>query len=207
MNPYPSSDGSGQDEYDRAQASTPHVTTRIGRTIRRIRTERGLTLQDVSVGANVSASFVGALERGETDIAIGRLERIAAYLKEDLRSILGYSRDEVRFNYVPAEDWVRKDVGPGIDYLECLVPGTSQRLTRLTLEPDARHSGPEVDDGMVTVYVVEGDVQVAVDDRLFTLHVGDSGAFAAGNAHVFVNRSDAPATTLINTVVAVRADS
>jgi transcriptional regulator with XRE-family HTH domain len=161
-----------------------------------------MTLNDVSEGAGVSASFVGALERGETDIAIGRLERIAAFFDEDLRSILGYSREQVRFNYVPAEDWNKAHPEPGIELLDCIVPGTQQRLTRLSLGPSTRHTGPEVQDGVVTVYVLGGQVQVAVADRLFHLHTGDSGSFAAGNEHVFVNDSSDPAVILIATAAA-----
>ncbi len=186
-------------DYRSASDASGKIAARIGKTIRRLRLERGLTLQDVSEGAEVSASFVGALERGQTDIAIGRLERIAAFFNEDLRSILGYSRDEVRFNYVPVEDWTRLSVEEGVESMSATVPGTSHQLTRLSLKPGAEYRGPDVEHGFITIYVLAGELQIAVSDRLFHLHAGDTGSFVADNAHALLNASDSLTTTLIIT--------
>ncbi|MET0885157.1 MAG: XRE family transcriptional regulator [Mycetocola sp.] len=186
-------------DFQSASDASSKIAARIGRTIRRLRLERGLTLQDVADGAEVSASFVGALERGQTDIAIGRLERIAAFFDEDVRSILGYSRDEVRFNYVPAEDWTRLIVEDGVKTVSAAIPGTSHQLTRLSLEAGAEYRGPDVEHGFITIYVFAGELQITVSDRLFHLHAGDSGSFLADSAHVLLNASGTSTTALIIT--------
>jgi transcriptional regulator with XRE-family HTH domain len=49
----------------------------IGETLRSIRTERGLTLRQVSQGAHVSISYLAEIERGEKDPSSRVLESIA----------------------------------------------------------------------------------------------------------------------------------
>jgi quercetin dioxygenase-like cupin family protein len=184
-------------EVREVEQSSTRIAAKIGRTIRRLRVERGLTLQEVSDGARVSASFVGALERGETDIAIGRLERIADFFGEDLSAILGYSREEVRFNYVPAEDWTEVSDGQGVVGSECSVPGSGLHLTRLLLAPGAEHVGRFPTDATVTVYLMTGALQIAVSDRLFHLSEGDAGSFKSDKQHLFINKSDAETAALL----------
>ncbi|MEV7289784.1 XRE family transcriptional regulator [Streptomyces sp. NPDC093252] len=187
----------GRRRTGEAEESANRTAARIGRTIRGLRVERGLTLQEVAEGALVSASFVGALERGETDIAIGRLERIADFFGESIESVLGYAREEVRFNYVPREDWTRLGGEAGVDGAECAVPGTSLLLTRLTLAPGTEYEGRFPADSTVTVYLESGSLQLAVADRLFHLEAGDAGAFKAINQHLLRNVSDIAASMLL----------
>lgn len=179
----------------RAAASQSAIT--IGRTIRKLRGSRGLSLQELGQGAGVSASFIGALERGETDIAIGRLDRIAEFLREDLGSILGYSRQDVRFNYVPREDRVVLDRGRGISYALCQIPLTAQQLIDLVLDPGSRLDEPIAHDGMVTVTVTEGEMQVVVADRIFNVREGDCGSFAAKNPHTLLNETQSVARAIL----------
>jgi transcriptional regulator with XRE-family HTH domain len=52
----------------RAGGVTP-ATPRVGEVIRRLRTQRGLSVRGLAEQAGISASFLGAVERGESDIA------------------------------------------------------------------------------------------------------------------------------------------
>lgn len=190
---------SADDEIDvkAIRASASKTAANIGQTIRRLRGDRGLSLQDVGKGAGVSASFVGALERGETDIAIGRLERLADFFGVDLGTILGYSRQEVRFNYVPFEDAERDALDPAVRSAAADIPFTGQKLTELTLEPGQRLEAALADDGMLTLHVVLGTVQLFVGDRVFNIREHDSGSFAAKHGHALFNNSDRPARLIV----------
>jgi XRE family transcriptional regulator, stress-response regulator len=60
----------------------------IGETLRAERTERGLTLKQVSEGAHVSVSYLAEIERGEKDPSSRVLESIARGLDVELSELL-----------------------------------------------------------------------------------------------------------------------
>ena len=176
---------------------TSNIAKKIGRTLRRIRLEQGLNLGEVSKGANVSRSFIGALERGETDIAIGRLERIVDFLKVDLVEVLGYSRQEVRFNLVPKDDFEVVRDQDGVYCLSGRVVGTSNTVVQLSLRPGAVLDIPLASEGSITVTVVSGTLRAEVADRVFHLRPRDCGSFRAHNPHSFGNDGKTEARAII----------
>lgn len=63
-----------------------------GEVLHRLRTQRGMSLRQVAAECGLSVSFLAALERGETDIALERLGRLAKVFDHDVGSFLGFSR-------------------------------------------------------------------------------------------------------------------
>ena len=57
----------------------------LGRSLRALRKERGLSLQDVATATNVSASFLSLVENEKSDITIGRLVRLVRVLRRHAR--------------------------------------------------------------------------------------------------------------------------
>jgi len=53
------------------------LRTKLGRTIRRLRREAGLSQESFADKCRVHRTYMGAVERGETNISLGNLERIA----------------------------------------------------------------------------------------------------------------------------------
>jgi transcriptional regulator with XRE-family HTH domain len=53
----------------------------LGRTLRELRTARGLRLSDLARQTGLSPSFLSQVEQGQSDIAVGRLMRIAHALQ------------------------------------------------------------------------------------------------------------------------------
>jgi len=51
------------------------ATPRVGEVIRRLRRRRGLSLRDLAEQSGLSQSFLGAVERGQSDISVGRRSR------------------------------------------------------------------------------------------------------------------------------------
>jgi len=54
---------------------------RVGRNIRRMRQERGMSQEDFADVMGVHRTFMGAVERGERNLTLRTLERLAAKLK------------------------------------------------------------------------------------------------------------------------------
>lgn len=60
----------------------------IGDTLRAERTERGLTLREVSEGAHISVSYLAEIERGEKDPSSRVLESVARGLDMEVSELL-----------------------------------------------------------------------------------------------------------------------
>jgi transcriptional regulator with XRE-family HTH domain len=60
----------------------------LGAAIRRIRTEKGISQENLALLAEVDRSYVGRVERGDNNIAILTLNRIAAALEITLTDLM-----------------------------------------------------------------------------------------------------------------------
>src|SRR3712207_4513535 len=61
----------------------------IGARLRSLRIERGYSMRDVATRADLSASFIGLVERGESEIAITRLMRLVDVYGVTVADVLG----------------------------------------------------------------------------------------------------------------------
>ena len=59
----------------------------VGFNIRRLREERGLTQEKLAALADVHRAYIGQIERGEKNIGLVNLEKIAKALKVDIRDL------------------------------------------------------------------------------------------------------------------------
>src|SRR5271165_1488673 len=71
---------------------TADVLATIGRNIRRLRNERGLTLQALADQTQLSASMLSLLERGKTGPSIGTLVVIASALGAQMSDLIDGER-------------------------------------------------------------------------------------------------------------------
>ena len=70
-------------------ASAPDWSAeRLGRKLRELRTARGLRLSDLASASGLSVSFLSQVEQGQSDIAVGRLMRIAHALEVRLTDLV-----------------------------------------------------------------------------------------------------------------------
>src|SRR3954454_2991493 len=60
----------------------------LGRTLRELRNARGLRLSDLARASGLSVSFLSQVEQGQSDIAVGRLMRIAHALQVPLTELV-----------------------------------------------------------------------------------------------------------------------
>lgn len=61
----------------------------LGGAIRRIRLEKGMSQEELSLRAEVDLSYVGRVERGDNNVAIMTLQKIAFALEVSMAALLG----------------------------------------------------------------------------------------------------------------------
>ena len=171
----------------RAPAGTPDV----GAVIRRLRTQRGISVRALAASCGLSASFLGAVERGESDIALGRLALIAHALDHDVASLLGYSLRQATPRLVtPAREGAR---GDGVQFSAFRTPGSHLELLVASFAPHSGFDDSITHAGIDVAYVAQGELLLIVDGAEYPLTQGQCVVWPSSHPHTMRNVSDAPA--------------
>lgn len=59
----------------------PTLREKLGKTVRRLRTEAGFSQESFADVCHFHRTYIGSVERGETNISLDNIERIARALK------------------------------------------------------------------------------------------------------------------------------
>jgi transcriptional regulator with XRE-family HTH domain len=68
--------------------SSPKIIAILSENILRLRTERGLSQEELAFKSGLHRTYIGAVERGERNITLGSLELIAIALDVELTILL-----------------------------------------------------------------------------------------------------------------------
>jgi transcriptional regulator with XRE-family HTH domain len=172
-------------------ASTPASASAVelGRRIKRLRIDRGLTLKDLEARGGISATHVSEIERGKASPTVGALGRIALAL--GVRPALLVPAPELPAAHVvraAEREAMTLRRGPlQVAPLAGPIQGSRLAVHRLTLAPgegaalEHRHEGEE------WLTVLAGTVEVRFGEERHALGAGDALHFRAHRSHAYVN--------------------
>jgi transcriptional regulator with XRE-family HTH domain len=166
----------------------------LGDRIKKNRTEKGLSLRDLAAQVDLSASFLSQIEQGKASPSIENLKKIANAL--DVRVSYLIEDEEVKKN----TDVIRKherSVVESIDSNTTISLLTSSDIEK-NMEPIYYEIGPGGESGRnyyhhvgeEFVFVIEGVLDVYINDKKHTLYEGDSLYFKSTQKHRFKNDSN-----------------
>jgi len=190
--------GSGTGALLGVQAASELMNRELGTRIRRIRTERGLTLGDVAQSTGLSASMLSMLERGKTGVSVGSLVAVASALGVAIGDLFQPTRSP-ELSLVRFDQQQELSIGPGISRRVIQRSRThGLEVAMLTLAPGT-HTGTELvrHEGQEIVVVQEGTLTVEIADSSNELEVGDSLRLNAEVPHRFVNRGSRRSRVLL----------
>jgi transcriptional regulator with XRE-family HTH domain len=170
----------------------------VGKVIRALRNEKGLSLRDLSDLCDLSANAICKIELGKASPTVASLHQIASAL--DI-NITDFFRQEI-FQYAvfikAMDSTILKSNGITIESLGSGLP--SQKLEPFkmiialnsgnTSEP-VSHSGEEF------IYCLKGKVEYFVGEETFTLEPGDRLLFKATQQHCWRNIGKEPAEVIL----------
>ena len=182
-----------------ARAATP----RVGEVIRRLRRQRGFSLRDLAARSGLSQSFLGAVERGQSDISVGRLSQVAAVLGHDVASLLGYSLRRATPVVIRPEDHTRISRGEGVAFSTFAIPESHLEFMVATFAPRARLEDEVTHAGLDVMYVSEGSLVLVVDGVDYPLGESECAVWPSSHAHTVRNDRDVPAVAIGFTTEAV----
>lgn len=174
----------------------------LGREIRALRLQAGMTLQSLGRAAGVSQSLISQIERGLASPSITTLRRIAASLNVPIAALFlgsaessnGGETDKLGRRLV-----VRRRERKGLHVprskivYELLTPDLNRKIEFIWIEyePGAvTNPAPMSHPGEENAVCLEGAVVVTIDGQEFALNEGDSISFDSGRPHQVENRTD-----------------
>ncbi len=173
-----------------AESSLPDV----GKILQRLRAQRNVTVRELAERSDLSESFIRAVERGESDISLGRLARLARFFEYDLGSFLGFTTQLSRPNFVRKENRATINRGKGVRYEALHLPGIDLDFVVINFAARTRLRNELTHEGIDVVYVTEGEVVAEVDGVDYPMAEGDCCVFSAAYRHRIRNDSGRPAS-------------
>lgn len=187
----------------------------LGRTIRRLRTEAGLTLSELSETAGVSKSLISAIELGRAAPSISTLRGVCHSLGVPLAQLfLGGDPDgsqdrDATGRRVVVRKPERRRLRRSGSYYELLTPDVNRKVEFLWAEFEGGVGAPPESGAYVAhpgeenVLCLSGSVVFNIDGREFKLAEGDSISFDCSVPH----RLDNPSRSKTALVIAISPPS
>ncbi|GAA2822219.1 XRE family transcriptional regulator [Kitasatospora paracochleata] len=171
------------------------VTQALARNLKRLRTDRGHTLDALAARSGVSRGMVVQIEQGRTNPSVGTVVRLADALGVSIARLLDYDETSV-VRIVPADEavrlWSGPDGGSGVLLNGIEAPGPLELWSWL-MHPGEGHSSDPHPPGTVEIARVdEGELTLTLDGRDHRVPAGSTASYEAATAHGYRNDGDTP---------------
>jgi transcriptional regulator with XRE-family HTH domain len=170
----------------------------LGRRIRRIRQEKGLTLKQIEGRVGVSATHISEIERGKTSPTIGALEKISTALEVPPSHLIDVPAVP-DLNVRRREDSRPLQLSEGAVKIEPLTSrdtASDMSIFYATIEGNGKVETAPGHGGEEFCYVLQGFMEVTVGTSSYFLKQGDSIHFKATQPHHIRNLSQEPVQTI-----------
>lgn len=157
-----------------------------GPRFRKLRLQRGESLATVAQSVGVSIGFLSNLERSQSGASIGMMRKLAQYYGLNILDF--FNPIESIGPLVRPQDRKTLEAGPGVQ-MELLASG------KIIMEPHLFRVAPGAGSGDDTyshegeefLYVVQGRLQITLQDDEYQLRAGDSFYFGSRTPHRWYN--------------------
>ena len=172
----------------------------IGRNIKKRRIQMGITLRGLAQNINISPSFISQVESGKVSPSLSSLTMIADALNTTVGALVDENSSQDSTLVVRKEE--RKSISDEdddlkIDFLGYFHPDRLMEPLIFTFTKKSKlHKHRYKHFGQEFVLVLEGCIEVALKEKRYTLHSGDSIYFNSGVPHAFWSACDGETTVI-----------
>ncbi len=173
-------------------------TMKLGPMLRRLRTERGLSLSEVAAQADISVGFLSAIERSQMSGSVATLRKLAHFYKINILDLFQPSESN-SYLVRPADRKVLAG-GKGVR-MELLAWGNTAMEPHLFRIAPGSGSGESYSHhGEEFLYVMHGQLEISIAEQRYLLKAGDSLYFDSSIPHRWKNPGKTEASVLwVNT--------
>nr|WP_307775623.1 XRE family transcriptional regulator [uncultured Cetobacterium sp.] len=160
----------------------------IGKKLKRLRQEKYLTQDELASRCELSKGFISQVERDLTSPSITNLADILEGLGTNLRDFFSDTGEE---KIVFDENDAFEVMDPKLGYkVEWIIPNAQKNQMEpilLTLEENGRYKEEIAHDGQEFGYILEGEINIHLGDKIFKAKKGESFYYSSGKNHYLSN--------------------
>lgn len=166
----------------------------IGEKLKKSRNEKGMSLRELAMKVELSASFLSQIEQGKASPSIENLKKIANTLDVRVSYLIEDEDDEIKNIQYIKENEMRYLESRGSNIrMALLMPSNKEK----NMEPIIYEIGINGESGRdfyshggeEFIYIIEGELDVYIADKKYKLFKGDSLYFKSHLQHRFKNTS------------------
>ena len=161
-----------------------------------------MTLKDLAHAADISEGHMSKIENGKVEPTLAFLHRAVHALELNLDFLFDEAdaaeRSVSRAGERPVLQIDAARQGTGLS-LERLIPNTQGHMLQCNIhivEPGGASDGQIEHVGEEMGYILEGEIELFLDDEMLTLRTGDEFHFKSHRKHGYRNSGDTRARTL-----------
>jgi len=170
---------------------------KIGDRLKRLRMVNALTQEELASRADLTKGYISQLENDTTCPSIATLKDIVDVFGVSMQEFFSeQAESDVVFG---AEARVQSTGDDDVVKVELLVPGAQNREldpALVTLAPGAEMAVQEIHEGEEFGYVLQGRIQVLLDDRKYSVKKDECFLFGSDRRHAVKNIGRGPAKIL-----------
>lgn len=163
----------------------------IGVEIKKLRTDKGITLKELSEKSELSVGFLSQLERGLTTIAVDTLEKLANILEVHVTHFFDYPVKKKELVLRSYEQEIMDAVEGGFIKYSLSANLENKQLVPRLIEILPQKQEEEIvsyqHEGEEFVYVLEGILTVYINGKRHEVYPGDSVHMDSTIAHNWAN--------------------
>jgi transcriptional regulator with XRE-family HTH domain len=164
----------------------------VGTTLRRLRRDRELSLEQLAQASGVSRAMLGQIELGQSTPTVTVVWKIAGALGVPFTALLGEPETTKQVLRAADAKWMRSRDGK-YQSRALFIPGPQglMEFYELKLQAGATQEFPPHGPGTTeSVVVTEGGLNITLGDETITLGCGDALTYAADRRHTYHAATD-----------------
>ncbi|KMM39091.1 helix-turn-helix domain-containing protein [Guptibacillus hwajinpoensis] len=180
---------------DKELKEAEKLARQVGITLRGIRKERSISLQELADLTEVSKLTLGKIERGEANPSLTIIWKIANGLAIPISTLLAETQEVVISRKNEGNKVLSANEALTLEPMFTNSGYGSIETHRAFLKAGGEYVADAHQDGVIEyVTVMEGSVTVQVQDQMYELQTYDSIKFNANQKHGYLNYGSTPAT-------------
>ena len=161
----------------------------IAQNLKKLRLERNFSLGQLAELSQVSKVMLSQIEKGDTNPTINTIWKIANGLKVPYTALLQQREDDT---IIVKKSEIAMQMGDDKHYrIFCYYPNNPQRNFELfQIELDAGYSYTSIghsEKSQEYIMVLEGKLQLTVNNKTYDLHPDDTICFTASAKHIYTS--------------------
>lgn len=167
------------------------LAKKVGETLRRIRQERGMSLQELASMTDVSKLTLGNIERGEANPSLSVIWKIANGLTIPISALLNENQEVLVSRKNKGNKVLSANEACTLEPIFDASNYGSLEIHRAFLKPNSEYSPGAHQAGVIEyVTVMKGELKIKIQDDYYHLYEYDSIKFNGSREHAYINPTE-----------------